>query len=95
MIEAERVRHLLRRRRCRSPSGAWTRPSRSRWRAWRAGRAATATSRALLSYVDALLAIGQESAAAHPDVPFAIMPATLLAMVLAGTPEAGLPAVAV
>ena len=50
---------------------------------------------ALLSYVDALLAIGQESAAAHPDVPFAIMPATLLAMVLAGTPEAGLPAVAV
>jgi hypothetical protein len=51
--------------------------------------------RALLSYIDALLAIGQESAAAHPDVPFAIMPATLLAMVLAGTPEAGLPAVAV
>ena len=51
--------------------------------------------RALLTYVDELLAIGQESAAAHPDVPFAIMPATLLAMVLAGTPEAGLPAVAV
>jgi uncharacterized protein len=51
--------------------------------------------RALLSYIDELLAIGQESAAAHPDVPFAIMPATLLAMVLAGTPEAGLPAVAV
>ena len=50
---------------------------------------------ALLSYVDALLAIGQESAIAHPDVPFAIMPATLLAMVLAGTPEAGLPAAAV
>ena len=50
---------------------------------------------ALLSYVDALLAIGQESAVAHPDVPFAILPATLLAMVLAGTPEAGLPAVAV
>jgi uncharacterized protein len=48
--------------------------------------------RELLAYVDALLAIGQESAAAHPDVPFAIMPATLLAMVLAGTPEAGLPA---
>jgi uncharacterized protein len=51
--------------------------------------------RELLSYVDTLLAIGQESAAAQPDVPFAIMPATLLAMVLAGTPEAGLPAVAV
>jgi uncharacterized protein len=49
----------------------------------------------LLSYVDALLAIGQQSAAAHPDVPFAIMPGTLLAMVIAGTPEAGLPAVAV
>ena len=51
--------------------------------------------RALLSYIDALLAIGQESAVANPDVPFAILPATLLAMVLAGTPEAGLPAVAV
>jgi len=51
--------------------------------------------RELLAYVDALLAIGQESAAAHPDVPFALMPATLLAMVLAGTPEAGLPAAAV
>jgi hypothetical protein len=49
----------------------------------------------LLTYIDAMLAIGQESAAAHPDVPFAIMPATLLAMVLAGTPEAGLPAAAV
>jgi hypothetical protein len=51
--------------------------------------------RELLGYIDALLAIGQESAAAHPDVPFAIMPATLLAMTLAGTPEAGLPSVAV
>ena len=51
--------------------------------------------RELLAYVDALLAIGQESAAAHPDVPFALMPATLLAMVIAGTPEAGLPAAAV
>jgi hypothetical protein len=49
----------------------------------------------LLSYVDALLAIGQESALADPDTPFAILPATLLAMVLAGTPEAGLPAAAV
>ena len=51
--------------------------------------------RALLTYIDELLAIGQESAAAHPDVPFAIVPAREVAMVLAGTPEAGLPAVAV
>ena len=51
--------------------------------------------RELLSYVDALLAIGQESAAAHPELPFAIMPATLLAMTLAGTPEAGLPSATV
>jgi hypothetical protein len=51
--------------------------------------------RELLTYIDALLAIGQESAAAQPELPFAIMPATLLAMVLAGTPEAGLPAAAV
>jgi uncharacterized protein len=51
--------------------------------------------RELLAYIDALLAIGQESAAAQPELPFAIMPATLLAMVLAGTPEAGLPSVAV
>ena len=51
--------------------------------------------RELLSYIDALLAIGQQSAAAHPEVPFAIMPATLLAMTLAGTPEAGLPSVSV
>jgi predicted TIM-barrel fold metal-dependent hydrolase len=47
--------------------------------------------RALLGYVDALLAIAQESAAARPGVPFAVMPGTLLAMVLAGTPEAGVP----
>ena len=87
--------HLLRRRAADRLPGHGPRASRSRWRGWRAGRAATATSAALLSYIDALLAIGQESAAAHPDVPFAIMPATLLAMVLAGTPEAGLPAVAV
>jgi hypothetical protein len=51
--------------------------------------------RELLGYIDALLAIGQESAAAHPELPVAIMPATLLAMILAGTPEAGLPSVAV
>jgi uncharacterized protein len=51
--------------------------------------------RTLLGYIDALLAVGQEGAAARPDVPFAVMPATLLAMVLAGTPEAGVPAAAV
>jgi hypothetical protein len=48
---------------------------------------------ALLRYVDALLTIAQESAAARPDVPFAVMPGALLAMVLAGTPEAGVPTV--
>jgi uncharacterized protein len=47
--------------------------------------------RALLGYVDALLEIAQESAAARPDFPFAVMPGTLLAMVLAGTPQAGVP----
>jgi hypothetical protein len=51
--------------------------------------------RALLSYIDEVLAIGQESGAARPDVPFAMMPATLIAMVLAGTPEAGVPSVLV
>ena len=51
--------------------------------------------RALLSYIDEVLAIGQESGAARPDVPFALMPATLIAMVLAGTPEAGVPSVLV
>ena len=30
--------------------------------------------RALLTYIDALLTIAQESAAARPDVPFAVMP---------------------
>jgi uncharacterized protein len=51
--------------------------------------------RELLSYVDELLAIAQENAAAHPDVPLAVMPAALLAMVVAGTSGAGLPAAAV
>jgi hypothetical protein len=49
--------------------------------------------RLLLNYVDALLEIAQESAAAKPDVPVAVMPGALIAMVLAGTPEAGVPAV--
>jgi predicted TIM-barrel fold metal-dependent hydrolase len=50
--------------------------------------------RALLAYADALLAIAQENGLARPDVPFAMMPATILAMVLAGTPRAGVPAAA-
>jgi hypothetical protein len=49
--------------------------------------------RTLLQYVDKLLAIAQESGRAQPDVPFAMMPATLLAMVIAGTPEVGTPKV--
>jgi len=51
--------------------------------------------RALLGYVDALLEIAQENGRAHPEIPFAMMPATLLAMVIAGTPQAGIPAAAV
>ncbi len=47
--------------------------------------------RALLGYIDALLDIAQQSARARPEIPFAVMPGTLLAMVLAGTPEAGVP----
>jgi uncharacterized protein len=47
--------------------------------------------RALLGYIDTLLDIAQQSARARPEVPFAMMPGTLLAMVLAGTPEAGVP----
>jgi hypothetical protein len=49
----------------------------------------------LLHYVDGLLSIAQENGRARPDVPFALMPATLLAMVIAGTPEVGTPAIAV
>jgi uncharacterized protein len=49
----------------------------------------------LLRYVDRLLDIAQENGRARPDVPFAAMPATLLAMVIAGTPEVGTPAAAV
>jgi uncharacterized protein len=47
----------------------------------------------LLHYADALLTIAQENGRARPDVPFAVMPATLLAMVIAGTPEVGTPEV--
>jgi len=49
----------------------------------------------LLHYVDDLLTIAQENGRARPDVPFAVMPATLLAMVIAGTPEVGTPPIAV
>jgi uncharacterized protein len=48
--------------------------------------------RALLGYIDSVLAIAQESAAARPEMPVAMMPGALIAMVLAGTPEAGVPA---
>jgi hypothetical protein len=47
--------------------------------------------RTLLSYVDALLAIAQENGRAHPEVPYAMMPGTLLAMVIAGTSQVGTP----
>jgi uncharacterized protein len=49
----------------------------------------------LLRYVDGLLTIAQENGRARPDVPFAVMPAALLAMVIAGTPEVGTPRAAV
>jgi predicted TIM-barrel fold metal-dependent hydrolase len=52
-------------------------------------------ARELLGYVDRLLAIGQEAAAAEPDKPFVAVPAALLALTLAGTPEAGVPDVPV
>jgi predicted TIM-barrel fold metal-dependent hydrolase len=45
----------------------------------------------LLGYADRLLSIAQENGQARPDVPFSWMPATLLAMVIAGTPEVGPP----
>jgi hypothetical protein len=49
----------------------------------------------LLRYADGLLAIAQENGSARPEMPFAMMPATLLAMVIAGTPAVGVPAAAV
>jgi hypothetical protein len=51
--------------------------------------------RELLTYVDRLLVIAQENAAAAPDVPFALMPAVLAALMLAGTPTTGVPAASV
>jgi uncharacterized protein len=50
---------------------------------------------ALLRYADQLLTIAQENREARPDVPYAAMPATLLAMVIAGTPQVGVPSAAV
>jgi uncharacterized protein len=47
--------------------------------------------RDLLAYVDALLAIAQESRDAQPEVPYSLMPGTLAAMMIAGTPTAGVP----
>jgi uncharacterized protein len=47
--------------------------------------------RDLLAYVDALLAIAQESREAQPDVPYSLVPGTLAAMMIAGTPSAGVP----
>jgi uncharacterized protein len=47
---------------------------------------------ALLHYVDRLLEIAQENLAADPETPRAIVPATLLAVTIAGTPSAGVPA---
>ena len=46
----------------------------------------------LLHYVDRLLEIAQENLAADPDKPRAIAPAALLAVTIAGTPTAGVPA---
>ncbi|MGZ4268363.1 MAG: amidohydrolase family protein [Solirubrobacteraceae bacterium] len=45
----------------------------------------------LLQYVDRILEIGQEEAAAEPEKAFAAVPAALLSLTLAGTPEAGVP----
>jgi uncharacterized protein len=46
---------------------------------------------ALLHYVDRLLEIAQENLAADPETPRAIVPASLLAITIAGTPNAGVP----
>jgi uncharacterized protein len=51
--------------------------------------------RDVLAYVDRLLEMAQESAAAKPDVPYALMPGTMAAMTLAGTAAVGAPAAAI
>jgi hypothetical protein len=48
----------------------------------------------LLGRVDDVLAAGQDWAARRPDEPFAVIGAVLAAMVIAGTPSAGVPALA-
>ena len=53
-------------RRCRSPSGAWTRPSRSRSRGWPATPAATTSSASCCALVDALLAMALEQLGRRP-----------------------------
>jgi predicted TIM-barrel fold metal-dependent hydrolase len=50
--------------------------------------------RDVLAYIDRLLEMAQENAVANPDVPYALMPATMAAMTLAGTAAAGAPAAA-
>jgi uncharacterized protein len=47
---------------------------------------------ALLRYVDRLLEVAQENLAAEPETPRVISSATLLALTIAGTPTAGVPA---
>jgi uncharacterized protein len=47
---------------------------------------------ALLRYVDRLLEVAQENLAADPETPRVISSATLLALTIAGTPTAGVPA---
>jgi hypothetical protein len=46
----------------------------------------------VLHYVDRLLEIAQENLAADPESPRAMAPAALLAITIAGTPTAGVPA---
>jgi uncharacterized protein len=50
--------------------------------------------RDVLAYIDRLLEMAQENAVANPDVPYALMPATMAAMTLAGTAAVGAPAAA-
>jgi hypothetical protein len=49
----------------------------------------------LLHYVDRLLGIAQENLAAAPEDPRAMTPAAMLALTIAGTPTAGVPAAAI
>jgi predicted TIM-barrel fold metal-dependent hydrolase len=49
----------------------------------------------LLHYADRLLEIAQENLAADPEEPRAMTPAAMLALTIAGTPTAGVPAAAI